>query len=367
MERSCIDYSSFSCNETEDNVHEDHLQFIQAIIQLKSAAKIGNSLPVNEFNEIISGFPQQCKQIFPISTDNVYESSSGSRTFISQDVCDSGVGSSVTEESANEQISTTTISYLIRSSTIAKHIFDSVLSVTNYLYSCLFFGSIQTLEKCICNWKGSLIEVAVNVIVELVNLANSPEDHNYCRACSDFITRVIDFIFMAKDVNVYSVLEYRCVIVSELSNSQYLCEAAIHSIMKRIEDMSQKMKRNRLKDTLQQIEEAVIASHEYDTSFYMLHLLERLLKKWREHCIAFTQTDEFKKTTYFSITEMWKKTWGNSVNCEQGKTMKNLWEKWSTTLEEATHNTMDEFPNFSFLTWSCLQILEPLGSHLQNV
>jgi hypothetical protein len=202
-----VDNNSDDASLMEQN--ELNLQFIQAMIKLKSVVNTCSYIPTTELQNILS----------TVHTNNGKE--------IHELQIDCGLGSLISQRSRNQQhtviydfpysglgfgfgtnrpsgVSGGILKYLMCSSDANYLLVRSVEAVLQYLGQSILTENCESLDLFFQNWKGSVLEYSLNVVLQLVDhFAQQGEEENECRsACFTFIRNVVDGILSTDSLNM---------------------------------------------------------------------------------------------------------------------------------------------------------------------
>jgi hypothetical protein len=186
-----------------------NLQFIQAMIQLKSVVNKCSYISTTEIQNILS----------TVRTNNGKE--------IRELQIDCGLGSLISHRSRNQQhrvihdfphsgigfgfgtnrdssVSGGILKYLMFSSDAKYLLVRSVEAVLQYLGQSIRTENCESLNLFFQNWKGSVLEYSLNVVLQLVDhFAQEGEEENECRSvCFTFIRSVVDGILNTESLNM---------------------------------------------------------------------------------------------------------------------------------------------------------------------
>jgi hypothetical protein len=177
-----------------------NLQFIQAMVQLKSVINTCSHIPASALQNIL----------LTVNTGNKKETAAfqadcsyGSHTSVISDFphydMDFGFGTN-----RGATVSSGILKYIIHSSDASHLLVRSVESVLQYLGQSILTEKCELLDFIVENWKGSVLECSLNVVIELVDhLACQGEEQNECRVvCFSFIRSVVDRILNTDSLNM---------------------------------------------------------------------------------------------------------------------------------------------------------------------
>jgi hypothetical protein len=199
------DNSSDDASLMEQN--DLNLQFIQAMIKLKSAVNTCSHISTTELQNILSTVPTNSgREIHELQTDCGHRSliSHRSRNHrVIYDFPDSGIGFGFGTNRPSS-VSGGILKYLMCSSDANYLLVCSVEAVLQYLGQSILTENCESLDMFFQNWKGSVLEYSLNVVLQLVDhFAQQGEEENGCRSvCLAFIRSAVDGILSTDSQNM---------------------------------------------------------------------------------------------------------------------------------------------------------------------
>jgi hypothetical protein len=188
-------------NNSDDLLMEQNelnLQFIQAMVQLKSVVNTSSYIPASELqNILLTVNTGNNKAVEELQTDcgQVLD-----RSIIpSHSEMDFGFGTN-----RGTSVSSGILKYIIHSSNANRLLVCSVESVLQYLGQSILTEKLESLDLIVQNWKGSVLEYSLDVLIQLVDhFARQGEEQNECReVCFTFIRSVVDRILNNSSLNM---------------------------------------------------------------------------------------------------------------------------------------------------------------------
>lgn len=183
------------------------------MIQLKSTINSCSSVKTSTFHNIMRSMPcdNTSNQCYIYTNQNfLHESQVPTLSFNDQrNAFNSRAGTELTDDSGYDSIavyssraregdvSSTMLKYLIYNSDANQVLLESVNIVLKHLETIVLNKDIICLKTNMQNWKGSLLEDAVSVLINIVNLLHQDETVSASHSlCFKFIKKII-----------YSILE----------------------------------------------------------------------------------------------------------------------------------------------------------------
>jgi hypothetical protein len=195
---------------TEQN--ELNLQFIQAMVQLKSVVSTCSYVPAPQLRNILlaahTGNSKETEQyqtdssIQPVFSDRPRSQQLTLTPDFPHSEMGFGFGTNI-----STGVSCGTLKYIIHSSDANRLLVHSVEAVLQYLGRSILTEKTESLDLIVQNWKGSVLEYSLNVLVELVDhFAYQGEGQNECREmCFTFFCNVIDGILNTNSLNMVNL------------------------------------------------------------------------------------------------------------------------------------------------------------------
>lgn len=136
-------------------------------------------------------------------------------------------------------VSSGILKYIIHSSDANRLLVRSVEAVLQYLGRSILTADNKSLDLIVQNWKGSVLEYSMNVLVELVDhFAYQAEGQNECREiCFTFFCNVVNGILDRDSLNMHPVWTQQCCVIVELGNCKPLCTDFLNFLMEKIQIM----------------------------------------------------------------------------------------------------------------------------------
>lgn len=192
---------------TEQN--ELNLLFIQAMVQLKSVVNTCSYVPAPELrNMLLAAHTGNSKETDEYQTEpsigQVFSDRSRSQQLtVIPDFPHSEMGFGFGTNSSTG-VSSGILKYIIHSSDANRLLVRSVEAVLQYLGRSILTTNSESLELIVQNWKGSVLEYSLNVLVELVDhFAYQGEGQNECREiCFTFFCNVVNGILNRDSLNM---------------------------------------------------------------------------------------------------------------------------------------------------------------------
>jgi hypothetical protein len=189
--------------------NELNLQFIQAMIQLKSVVNTCSYISTAELQNILSNVhPNNSKENHELQTECGLGSLISHRSRNQQHTLIHGFPHSGTGfgfgTNRDSNVSSGILKYLMCSSDANYLLLRSVEAVLRYLGQSILTEKCESLDSFFQNWKGSVLEYSLNVVLQLVDhFANQGEEENECRSvCFTFIRNVVDAILNTDSLNM---------------------------------------------------------------------------------------------------------------------------------------------------------------------
>nr|CAD7572215.1 unnamed protein product [Timema californicum] len=286
---SAVVRATDSLDEAVSNV-----QFIQAIIDLKTAANEDSTVPVEDVHRILSLAPSETA-----SDQN------------------SGV------------ISSATIQYLTRTRPVNDLLLRSVERVLSGLSRTILRAGLDRLDKCVRSYQGSSEQYIADTVSSLLDvLCGRTEQYYECvDTCLRFVKEMIETMLVRTGCQSgeHLVLEKQCTIILELSKNRYLCDKVISYTSDQILELAtcvQKRSTKRseaIKDSITQQESRL------ERSFYLFHLTENLLVEYKQiHGVIAEKKRRVKPTvantraavTTGNYVSEWRNKWFNEIATE---------------------------------------------------
>ncbi|CAG2053085.1 unnamed protein product [Timema podura] len=243
---SAVIRATDSLDEAVSNV-----QFIQAIIDLKTAANEDSTVPVEDIHRILSLAPSE------IVSDQV-----------------SGV------------ISSASIQYLTRTRPVNDLLVRSVERVLSRLSRTVLRSSLDRLDRCVKSYQGSSEQYIADTVSSLLDvLCGRTEQYYECvDTCLRFVKEMIETMLIRTGCQSgeHLVLEKQCTIILELSKNRYLCDKVISYTSDQILELATCVQKRSRK--LSEAIKAPIIQQEsiLERSFYLFHLTENLLVEYKQ-------------------------------------------------------------------------------------
>jgi hypothetical protein len=192
---------------TEKN--ELNLLFIQAMVQLKSVISTCSYVPAPELqNMLLAACIDNSKETEEYQTEtssgHVFSDRSRSQQLsVISGFPHSEMGFGFGTNSSTG-VSSGILKYIIHSSDANRLLVRSVEAVLQYLGRSILTENSESLELIVQNWKGSVLEYSMNVLVELVDhFAYQGEGQNECREiCCTFFCGVVNGILNRDSLNM---------------------------------------------------------------------------------------------------------------------------------------------------------------------
>lgn len=192
---------------TEQN--ELNLLFIQAMVQLKSVINTCSYIPAPELrNMLLAACVDNSKETEDYQTEtnsgHVFSDRSRSQQLsVIPDFPHSEMGFGFGTNSSTG-VSSGILKYIIHSSDANHLLVRSVEAVLQYLGRSILTANSESLELIVQNWKGSVLEYSMNVLVELVDhFAYQGEGQNECREiCCTFFCNFVNGILNRDSLNM---------------------------------------------------------------------------------------------------------------------------------------------------------------------
>jgi len=204
---------------TEQN--ELNLLFIQAMVQLKSVVNSCSYVPALQLRNVLlaasTGNSKETEEYHTEpNTAQVFSGRSRSQQLtVIPDFQHSEMGFGFGTNSSTD-VSSGILKYIIHSSDTNRLLVRSVEAVLYYLGQSILTADSESLDLIVQNWKGSVLEYSVNVLVELVDhFAYQVEGQNECREiCFTFFCNVVNRILDRDSLNMVNVNLNFCVSLS---------------------------------------------------------------------------------------------------------------------------------------------------------
>ena len=195
---------------TEQN--ELNLLFIQAMVQLKSVVNTCSHVPAPKLrNMLLAASADKSKETEEYHTEPsigpVFSDRSRSQQLkVIPDFPHSEMGFGFGTNSSTG-VSSGVLKYIIHSSDTNRLLVRSVEAVLQYLGRSILTANSESLDLIVQNWKGSVLEYSVNVLVELVeHFAYQMEGQNECREiCFSFFCNSVDGILNRDSLNMVNL------------------------------------------------------------------------------------------------------------------------------------------------------------------
>lgn len=192
---------------TEQN--ELNLLFIQAMVQLKSVVNTCSYVPALQLrNMLLAASTGNSKETEEYNTEpsigQVFSDRSRSQQLtVIPDFQHSEMGFGFGTNSSTG-VSSGILKYIIHSSDANRLLVRSVEAVLQYLGRSILTANSESLDLIVQNWKGSVLEYSVNVLVELVDhFTYQGEGQNECREiCFTFFCDVVNRILNRDSLNM---------------------------------------------------------------------------------------------------------------------------------------------------------------------
>lgn len=190
-------------NSSDDLLMEQNelnLQFIQAMVQLKSVVNTCSYIPASELqNILLTVNTGNNKEVKEFQTDCGYGSDRSIIPNFPHSEMDFGFGTN-----RGASVSSGILKYITHSSDANRLLVHSVESVLQYLGQSILTEKCESLDMIVQNWKGSVLEYSLDVVIELVDhCARQGEEQNECReVCFSFIRNVVDRILNTDSLNM---------------------------------------------------------------------------------------------------------------------------------------------------------------------
>ncbi|XP_069680345.1 uncharacterized protein [Periplaneta americana] len=367
---------SIDDEDTRMELNEKNLQFIQAMVQLKSIVNSCSYVPAAELENILSSVSPSTEEHFPESRSNfqlpdtlgsVIPNSSTSQ-WNTSDPGSSGMGLN-SKRDGNAIVSSGILRYIIHSSDANRLLVHSVEAVLDYLGHSISINDGDKLDSIVRNWKGSVLEYSLNVMLELVeNIACQGKERNECRdACIKFISNFIKGILYSDAMNMHPIWSQQCCILLEFGNSKCLCIDFLNFLIDSIQIISKNLKSNVTRTGTENKEEALdYKPGEIERCYYLFYLTENLLKKWKKfnltvkkNKVASATSSHSRRTT---VLDLWRQNLSTSINYTHPEKAAEIEEnpesRWKDVLEELVTNFTDEYVLITFYAFECLTLLQ---------
>jgi hypothetical protein len=209
---------------TEQN--EQNLQFIQAMVQLKSIVNTCSYVPAPELqNILLAAHTGNSKETEECQTDASLgllfsDRSRSQQLAVIPDFSHSEIGFGFGTNSSTS-VSSGILKYIIHSSDANHLLVRSVEAVLQYLGQSILTEKSESLDLIVQNWKGSVLEYSLNILVELVDrFAYQGDGQNECREiCFTFFCSFVDGILSSDSLNMVNLnlnFRIRAVVVSDI-------------------------------------------------------------------------------------------------------------------------------------------------------
>ncbi|XP_049838255.1 uncharacterized protein LOC126283772 [Schistocerca gregaria] len=354
---------------------EFHLMFIQSMVQLKSAVSTCTFLRASVLKTIVNSMTTDV--LYPgkefgaehnTSIGDV-ESVYSLNTMQSgpQMTEDSGYSSVEVGKESDRKIPSSLLKYILCDSDANDLIVKSVETVLSYLEKSLSDDDEGTLEKIERDWRNSLLEDAVNILTDTVNiLTQYDQGSGECRsACLGFIKKQIHRILTPSKISKYTTCECRCLIVCEMCSSLYLCSDTIEFLLEKVILLSRETVSACEADLDEYVDGVLV--RETDLNFYMFYLLETLIVKYLKLVKIMKQSShklkEKPKPTMRNILELWRnkfcdKPATENTNCEEEDEHLSRINVWSSSLEQCLIKFSESNPKLTFAVWTSFEKLK---------
>ncbi|XP_021925448.1 uncharacterized protein LOC110832610 isoform X3 [Zootermopsis nevadensis] len=354
-------------NDSDDLMMEQNeinLQFIQAMVQLKSVANSCSYVPTSELQNILltvnTGNDREVKEF---QTDCSHGPDRSVIPNFPHSELDFGF---VTNRGSS--VSSGILKYIIHSSDANRLLVRSIESVLQYLGQSILTEKYESLDKIVQNWKGSVLEYSLNVVVELVNYFGCQgEEQNECReVCFGFIRNVVDKILNTDSLNMHPVWTRQCCIIVEMGNSKFLCIDFLNYLIDVIQIMTRNLKPKAASANVENKDLPVYKPGDIERSFYIFYMTEKLLKKWKsfQSSKMSTNMNDTSRAHSTNILDLWRQNWCRSSSNTKSPGRSNDVElnpasRWKDVLEELVVNFTEDYPFFTLYSFQCLELLQP--------
>jgi hypothetical protein len=192
---------------TEQN--DLNLQFIQAMVQLKSVVNTCSYVPAPQLRNILlaacTGNSKETEE-YQIDSSIGPDRSRSQQLTVIPDFPHSEMGFGFGTNSSTT-VSSGILKYIIHSSDANRLLVRSVEAVLQYLGRSILTEKSESLDLIVQNWRGSVLEYSLNVLVELVDhFAYQGEGQNECREiCFTFFCNVVDGILNRDSLNMVNL------------------------------------------------------------------------------------------------------------------------------------------------------------------
>jgi len=189
--------------------NEQNLQFIQAMVQLKSIVNTCSYVPAPELQNILAavhtGNDIEGEEF---QTDSCHGSVILGRSRCQQPSVipsfpHSEIGFGFGTNRATS-VSSGILKYIFHSFDANRLLVRSVQAVLQYLGQRILTEECESLDLIVQNWKGSVLEYSLDVVLELVDqFAYQGEEQNECsEVCFAFIRNIVDGILNTDALNM---------------------------------------------------------------------------------------------------------------------------------------------------------------------